>query len=246
VWYQYSPGRGGQYPQKHLKTYSGTLQVDAYAGFNPLFVPSGPKVPAQLLEIACFSHVRRKFFDVYAAQNSPVAQEAIEHIRALYDIEDCIRGQCPQEREAVRRKHAAPLLSDLHAWMVKTAALIDQKSALAKAFNYAFNNWEALVRYTQDGHLEIDNNIAERSVRGAGVGRKNFLFFGADTGGERAAIIYSLVETCKLNCVNVQAYLEYVLERIAQYPINRIDELLPWNVADKLKSSKTVSATLAA
>ena len=214
VWYRYSPSWHGQYPQKHLAGFVGKLQVDAYAGFEPLFEARSPATIARIIEIACFAHLRRKFFDLYEALGSTIAQEALDRIGQLYGIE--------------------------------TAAQIDQSSTLAGAFNYGFNNWEALQRYTQDGRLEIDNNIAELAVRGVGVGRKNYLFFGSDSGGERAAIIYSLIETCKLNHIDPQAYLHYVLQRIADYPINRIEELLPWNMTDQLQQPVQVTQALAA
>ena len=192
------------------------------------------------------AHSRRQFFDIYAAVKSPLAKEALERIGALYQIEDYIRGCSPEVRRASRQKYAVPLLNVLHAWMVETVSQVDNKSNLAIAFNYSLNRWEALCRYTQDGRLEIDNTIAERSIRGMGIGRRNFLFFGSDSGGERAAIIYSLVETCKLNNIDPQRYLQYVLERIADHPVNRIDELLPWNVADKLNQPDQVTKALAA
>jgi hypothetical protein len=246
VWYRYSPSWHGKYPQEHLRGFKGKLQVDAYAGFEPLFVASKPGMVARVLEIACFAHVRRKFFDLYEALQSPIAREALDRIGQLYKIETAIRGQSAEERRAQRQQHAVPLLAALHAWMIEQSAKIDKGSTLASAFNYAFNNWEALQRYTEDGHLEIDNNIAERSVRGAGVGRKNYLFFGSDTGGDRAAIIYSLIETCKLNHIDPQRYLHYVLERIADHPINRIEELLPWNLVDQLQQPAAVTHALAA
>jgi len=192
------------------------------------------------------AHVRRGFFDLYEANQSPTAQEALERIKALYTIETAIRGQSAEVRLAMRQEHAAPLLTELHVWMIQVRTEVENASALAKALNYALNRWEALVRYTRDGHLEIDNNIAERSVRGACVGKKNYLFFGSDSGGERAAIAYSLIETCKLNHIDPQRYLHYVLERIADYPINRVEELLPWNVADKLNQPDQVTQALAA
>jgi transposase len=246
VWYQYSPSWHGKYPQRHLKRYTGKLQVDAYAGFEPLFLPSAPNVPARVVEIGCMAHVRRKIFDVFVAQKSPLAEEALDRIGKLYLIEDQIRGRSPEERLAARQKHAVPILNALHVWMIAKAAQIDKKGVLHAAFNYAFNNWAGLLRYTEDGRLEIDNNTAERSLRGMGVGRKNYLFFGSDTGGERAAIIYSLTETCKLNNIDPQRYLQYVLERIADHPINRIEELLPWNVVDKLNQPAQVTEALAA
>ena len=161
-------------------------------------------------------------------------------------IEDYIRGCSPEVRRASRQKHAVPLLNALHAWMVETVSQLDNKSNLAGAFNYSLNRWEALCRYTEDGRLEIDNTVAERSIRGMGIGRRNYLFFGSDSGGERAAIIYSLIETCKLNNIDPQTYLQYVLERIADHPINKVDELLPWKIADKLDQPDQVTKALAA
>jgi transposase len=139
-----------------------------------------------------------------------------------------------------------PVLHALHAWLIDHRSKVDRGSVQAAAFNYALERWKELTRYTDDGCLEIDNNAAERSLRGAGLGRKNYLFFGSDHGGERAAIIYSLIETCKLNHIDPQRYLEYVLARIADHPINRIDELLPWNVADRLNQPEQVSQAMAA
>jgi len=246
VWYRYSPSWHGKYPQKHLAGFEGKLQVDAYAGFEPLLVPSKPGELARVLEIACWAHVRRKWFDLYAAHASPLAREALDRINLLYTVETAIRGQSADKRRAARQQHAVPLLAAFHAWMIEQSTKVDQGSTFATAFNYAFNNWDALQRYTDDGHLEIDNNTAERSVRGVGVGRKNYLFFGSDNGGERAAIIYSLIETCKLNHIDPQRYLHYVLERIADHPINRIEELLPWNLNDQLKQPTQVTHALAA
>jgi len=246
VWYQYSPNRNGEHPQRHLKNYTGKLQVDGYAGFEALFVPPKPNVPARIIEIGCWAHARRGLFDLYVATSSATAKEALERIRQLYDIEDEIRGQSPEERLAVRQERAVPLLDALHQWMVQVRTEVENKSELAKALDYALNRWDALLRYTQDGRLEIDNNTAERSIRGVGVGRKNYLFFGSDSGGERAAIIYSLVESCKLNHIDPQRYLQYVLERIADHPVNRVEELLPWNVADKLNQPEQVTQALAA
>jgi transposase len=246
VWYQYSPSWHGAYPQRHLASFQGKLQVDAYAGFELLFVPPGPNTPARILEIACAAHMRRKFFDLHVSLKSPLAKDALDRFAALYQIEEKIRGRSPEERLRVRQTYAVPLLNAMQVWMIEKLAQVDNKSALAVAFRYSLNHWDALMRYTQDGRLEIDNNAAERSVRGVGVGRKNFLFFGSDTGGDRAAIAYSLIETCKLNHIDPQRYLEYVLRRIAEHPINRIDELLPWNVADKLNQPVQVSQALAA
>jgi transposase len=246
VWYQYSPTWHAKHPLKHLARFTGKLQADGYAGFEALFIPSSPGVPARVEEISCWAHARRYYFELYVAVKSPTAKEALDRIGALYQIEDYIRGCSPEDRRAARQKYAVPLLDAMHAWMAETVSQLDKKSNLASAFNYSLNRWEALCRYTQDGRLEIDNTIAERSIRGMGIGRRNFLFFGSDSGGQRAAIIYSLIETCKLNNIDSQRYLQYVLERIADHPINRIEELLPWNVANKLNQPEQVTKALAA
>jgi hypothetical protein len=246
VWYRYSPNRKGIHPQRHLRTYKGKLQVDAYAGFEPLFLPATPGRPADIEEVACWAHFRRGLFDLHKANASPTAQEALERIGTLYDLETPIRGQCAELRLAARQRYAIPVLAELHQWLLATRTQVENRSELAKAIDYGLNRWKQLTLYAQDGTLEIDNNIAERAVRGVGIGKKNFLFFGSDSGGERAAIAYALIETCKLNHIDPQRYLEYVLQRIAEHPINRIEELLPWNVADKLGQPDQVTAAMAA
>jgi len=248
VWYQYSPGRAGKYPREHLKTFAGTLQVDGYAGFNKLFRRGAPAASARITEVGCWAHARRGFFDLYEAKKSATAKEALDRIALLYDVEADIRGQAPEVRLAVRQERAVPLLDSLYAWMVRVRTEVQRRSALAKALDYVLKpkRWEALRRYTQDGQLEIDNTSAERSIRGAAVGKKNYLFFGSDAGGQHAAVIYGLIETCKLNHIDPQRYLEYVLERIADHRISDIEELLPWNVADKLNQPEQVSQALAA
>ncbi|MGH7106600.1 MAG: IS66 family transposase [Acetobacteraceae bacterium] len=246
VWYQYSPSWHGKYPQKHLACFTGKLQADGYAGFDRLFLPPAPGVPARVEEISCMAHARRRFFDLYAALKSPIAKEALDRIGVLYQVEDHIRGCSPEDRRAARQKYAAPHLEALRAWMVATRSQVETSSELAKAFNYSLNRWAALCAYTEDGRLEIDNSIAERSIRGMGIGRRNYLFFGSDSGGERAAIIYSLIESCKLNHIDPQRYLKYVLERIGDHPLNRIEELLPWNVAGKLNQPQQVTKAMAA
>ena len=246
VWYQYSPSWHGKYPQKHLAGFKGKLQVDGYAGFEPLFLPTRPGAAPRVEEVACMMHARRKFFDIYAALKSPIAKEAIERIGVLYQIETHIRGQSAEDRLAARQKYAVPHLEALRAWMIETVSQLDSSSKLIEAFNYSLKRWKQLCRYTEDGRLEIDNGSAERSIRGMGIGRRNYLFFGSDSGGERAAIIYSLVESCKLNNIDPHSYLQYVLERIADHPINRIEELLPWNVVGKLAQPSQVTDALAA
>ena len=225
VWFAYSPDRKGQHPRAHLKNFSGILQADGYAGFAQLY-RSG-----SVQEAACWAHARRKFYDVYKDQSSPLAAEVLQRIAALYAIESEIRGQPPDLRKAARQSRASPLLEQLHAWLNQTLTQLSKKSALGGAILYALNRWQALARYCDDGRIEIDNNAAERALRAVALGRKNYLFVGSDAGGERAAAIYSLVGSAKLNDLNPQAYLTHVLERIADHPINRVDELLPWNVS---------------
>jgi hypothetical protein len=184
-----------------------------------------------IAEAACWAHTRRKFYDVYTDQASPLAGEVLQRIAALYVIESEIRGQPPDQRKAVRQSQASSLLEQLHAWLNQALTQVSKKSALGGAILYALNRWQALTRYCDDGRIEIDNNAAERALRTVALGRKNYLFAGSDAGGERAAAIYSLVGTAKLNGLNPQAYLTYVLEHIAEHPVNRVGELLPWNIS---------------
>ena len=224
VWFAYSPDRKGEHPERHLRQFRGTLQADAYAGFEKLYRDG------RIQQAACWAHVRRKFYDLHVAHASPVAEEAIERIAALYAIEDEIRGHPPDERKQVRNARARPLLQCLRQWFEATLPTLSRKSDTTAAIRYALSRWEALVRYCDDGRIEIDNNAAERSLRAVALGRKNYLFAGSDSGGERAATIYSLIGSAKLNGLDPEAYLREVLTRIADHPISRIDELLPWNI----------------
>ena len=173
------------------------------------------------------AHARRKLYDIYEATESPIAREALERIGVLYEIEEQVRGKPSDERRIVRQARAGPLLEDLHRWFIETVRTLSKKSELSGAIRYALPRWTALTRYRDDGRFEIDNNTAERALRSVALGRKNFLFLGSDSGGERAARMYTHIGTAKLCGLNPQAYLQYVLERIADHPINRIDELLP-------------------
>jgi transposase len=230
VWFRYSPDRKGERPRAHLEPFRGVLQADAYGGFNGLY----DRVKDPLIEAACWAHARRKFFDVHAAESSPQALEALERIRALYALEEEIRGKLPDERLAVRHARSEPLLKDLHEWLhANLRAEKSKKSPLAAAIRYTLSLWDALTRYRDDGRIEMDNNAAERELRAVAVGRKNWLFAGSDAGGERAAAFYSLINTAKLNGLDPEAYLREVFTRIAEHPINRIEELLPWNLAAK-------------
>jgi transposase len=225
VWFAYSPDRKGENPREHLKLYQGALQADAYAGFHHLY--EGGKI----YEVACWAHARRKFHEIHIAHASPITGEAIERIAALYAIEAEIRGSTPEIRMTIRQARARPLLDCLHSWLEATLAKLSRKSDTAAAIRYALSRWRALTRYVDDGQLEIDNNAAERALRVVALGRKNYLFAGSNAGGERAAAIYSLLGSAKLNGLDPEIYLHHVLERIADHPITRIAELLPWNAS---------------
>jgi len=231
VFFRYSPDRKGERPRAHLAHFSGVLQADAYAGFDRLY-------GERIREAACWAHVRRKFFDINAALASPIAAEALDRIGRLYGIEAEIRGRTPEERSAVRQARAGPELKDLRSWLEKTVTMLSKKSELAQAIHYALSNWAALTRYRDDGRLEIDNNAAERALRAVALGRKNWLFAGSDDGGERAAAIYTLIGTAKLNDLDPESYLRHILGRIPDHPINKIDALLPWNVAAEIAQLK--------
>ena len=238
VFFRYSPDRKGEHPVAHLQDYRGILQADGYSGFNGLY--DRKKDP--LSEAACMAHARRKYFDIFESTGSPIAKEAIERIGALYAIEEQIRGQLPDQRRRVRQERSLPLLNDLHRWLRTTERQQPRKSDLAGAIHYSLARWEALSRFCHDGRIEIDNNAAERAIRAVALGRKNFLFAGADCGGERAAAMYSLIGTCRLNNIDPEAYLRYVLGRIAEHPINRIEDLLPWNLAKELEQKPALAA----
>jgi transposase len=225
VWFAYSPDRKSEHPANHLATFRGRLQADAFPGFNRLYEP-----PGGITEIACWAHVRRKFHDLYEAHQSPIAQEAIERIGALYGIEREIRGRPSDERKQIRNERARPLLDDLQRWFKSCLTKLSKKSDVTVAIHYALGRWTPLLRYCDDGALEIDNNAAERALRTVALGRKNYLFAGSNAGGERAAAMYTLIGSARLNGTDPEAYLSHVLARIADHPINRIDELLPWKV----------------
>jgi hypothetical protein len=225
VWFAYAPDRKGERPRLHLKNFKGALQADAYAGFHHLYDTG------DIYEVACWAHARRKFHEIHVAHPSPTTTEAIERIAALYAIEKEIRGSTPEIRKSIRQARAKHLLDNLRLWMETMLAKLSRKSDTAAAIRYALSRWRALTRYADDGTLEIDNNAAERALRVVALGRKNYLFCGSDAGGERAAAIYSLLGAAKLNGLDPEIYLQHVLTRIADHPINRIEELLPWNVS---------------
>lgn len=222
VFYKYSADRKGERPREYLKDYKGFLHADGYPGYEKLY---GDKNR----EVACMAHVRRKFFDIHKATNSPIAKEALKRIAALYEIEKRARGRPPDERVRLRQNEAKEKFEGLYDWLQMMLPTVPGRGELAKAMRYAITRMKRMKIYLEDGRLELDNNIAERSVRGVAVGKKNYLFAGSDAGGESAAVIYTLVETAKLNGVEPHAWLTHVIENIADHPIKQIDDLLPWN-----------------
>lgn len=236
VWFAYSADRKGEHPRQHLKNFKGALQADAYAGFHHLYGDG------DIYEVACWAHARRKFYEIHVLHASPTTTEALARIAALYGIEDEIRGKPADLRREVRQSRARPLMDALRNWMEKTLRLLSPKSETTGAIRYALSRWRALTRYIDDGRLEIDNSAAERALRAVALGRKNYLFAGSDAGGERAAAIYTLIGSAKLNGLDPELYLRAVLHQIAAHPINRIEELLPWNLAPALSNNTPKAA----
>jgi transposase len=239
--FYYSRDRRGEHPTAHLQGWAGVLQADAYSGYGELY--AAQRQPAPVLEAACWAHARRKFFvlaDIAAGARrkarsttpaviSPMALEAVRRIDTLFEIERAITGQGPDQRQAVRQELSAPLVADLQAWLVEQRARLSRGNDLAKAMDYMLKRWAAFSRFTVDGRICLTNNAAERALRGIALGRKSWLFAGSDRGGQRAAFMYSLIVTAKLNDIDPQAWLADVLARIADHPAQKLDELLPWN-----------------
>jgi transposase len=221
AFYRYSANRCAEHAHALLGSCRGFLHADGYAGFNNLFADDPKTGKPRLTEVACWAHARRNIYEVYESTASPLAKEALERIADLFAIEARINGRSPAERLAVRQREAVPLLTELKSFLDKALTEISGKSTLAKAIRYALTRWTALTRYTTDGRLEMTNNAVERAIRP--------LFAGADSGGIRAAAMYTLIETAKMNGLDPEAYLRDIIARIADHPINRIAELLPWN-----------------
>jgi transposase len=223
----YSRNRDGEHPKRHLAGYAGILQADAYGGFNSLYDPQ--RSPAPITEAACWSHGRRKFFVLADAAKAPLALAAVHRIDAIFAIEGEINGLPAAPRLAIRTTRIAPLVAELESWMRVERARLSRHADVAKAMDYMLKRWAAFTRFLSDGRICLTNNAAERALRGVAIGRKNWLFAGSDRGGERAAAVYTLIATAKLNNVDPQAWLADVLRRIADHPARRLHELLPWN-----------------
>jgi transposase len=223
----YSSDRGGEHPEQHLASYAGLMQADAYAGFNRLYETN--RKPGSIIEAACWAHGRRKFFDLARINKAPIAAEAVERIDVLFAIEREINGITPQERVRVRQERSRPLIIELQTWLREQRARVSKHSDTAKAIDYSLKRWAAFTRFLDDGRLCMSNNAAERELRAVALGRKNWTFAGSDEGGRRAAAIYSLIATAKLNDVDPQAWLADMLARLPDHPAKRIHELLPWN-----------------
>src|SRR5579862_3015132 len=239
--FYYSRDRGGEHPARHLADYAGILQADAYSGYNKLY--EATRKPGPLVEAACWVHARRPFFqmaDLAAnarrrAQSkteaviSPLALEAVQRVDALFEIERTINGQSAERRRRTRQEVSAPLVADLERWLREERPRLSRGNDLAKAMDYLLKRWPAFTRFLDDGRICLSNNAAERALRGIALGRKSWLFAGSDRGGQRAAVLYSLIVTAKMNGIDPQAWLADVLARIAEHPARDIDQLLPWN-----------------
>ena len=235
--FHYSRDRCGEHAEQHLSGFAGILQADAFAGYNRLY--RADRQPGRITDASCWAHSRRKFFvlaDIAANAKrgknappiSPLALEAVKRIDALFDIERAINGQSPEQRLAARREHSAPLVAELEEWMRTERARLSRHNPVAKAMDYMLKRWESFTVFLRDGRVCLTNNAAERALRGIALGRKAWLFAGSDRGGQRAAVMFSLITTAKMNDVDPQAWLADVLARINDLPQTRLHELLPW------------------
>lgn len=239
VVFRFSRDRGGEHPTEHLRGWQGILQADAYAGYNQLY--DAKRLPGPVSPALCWSHSRRKFFELAdiesnirkgksAKEISPIAFEAVTRIDALFDIEREINGQDPVARLAARQRRSAPLVEDLQNWLRSERALLSKHAKVAKAIDYLLSpdHWPGFTRFLEDGRVCLTNNCAERSLRGVALGRRSWLFAGSERGGHRAAFMYSLIGSAKLNGIDPQAWLADVISRISDMPLSRLPELLPW------------------
>ena len=226
--YFYSPDRKAERPASHLEGFRGVLQVDGYAGFETL------AAKGDIVLAACWAHARRKFYEFHQATGSPIAAEALRRIAELYAVEKRIRGEPAEARRRKRQADSRPLIEAMKPWLEDQLRRVPPRGGLAEAIRYALTRWPALCRFLDDGRIELDNNPVERAIRPVALGRKNHLFAGSDGGGERWAMVCSFIATAKLNDIEPYAYLKDVLQRMVDgHPINRLDNLLPWNWAPK-------------
>ncbi|MBF0323432.1 MAG: IS66 family transposase [Alphaproteobacteria bacterium] len=221
--YFYSPDRSGEHPHAFLSGFTGIMQADAFAGFNRLYEKGA------IVEAACWAHGRRKFYELAQLKKAPIAIETVARIDALFAIERDIAGLSPEERQAARAERSRPLIDDMALWLHHKRAGLSGKSDTAKAMDYLLKRWPAFTLFLTDGLVDSSNNAAERALRGIAVGRRNWTFAGSDAGGRRAAALYTLIETCKMNGIDPRAWLADVLDRLPGHSAKRIDELLPWN-----------------
>jgi transposase len=245
----YSPDRASIHPEQHLAEYSGILQADAYAGFNTLYQPD--RKPGPITEAGCWAHARRKLFELADIASkardpkpttiSPIAFQAVQKFDAIFMLERSINGLSPAERVAARRREIAPLVNDLIEWMKRERAKLSRHNEVAKAMDYMLKRIDVFTRFLEDGRICLSNNAAERELRGIALGRKSWLFAGSDRGGERAAVMLTLIQTAKLNDIDPQAWLADVLARINDHAIHRLDELLPWNWAAEIEHRKVAA-----
>jgi hypothetical protein len=237
VMFRYSRNRKGEHPTRHLTAFAGVLQADAYSGFNPLLDPK--REPGPITSALCWAHSRRKFFELADLKKqarsktqlviSPMALEAVKRIDALFDIERAINGWSAEERLKIRKEKSAPLMADLKTWMREERAKLSKHAAVAKAMDYMLKRWDGFAHFLEDGRICLTNNAAERALRSLALGRKSWLFAGSDRGGDRAAVMYTMIGSAKLNDIDPQAWLADVLQRIAEHPAQKLDRLLPWH-----------------
>lgn len=254
VVFRFSPDRAGEHPTKHLSDWQGILQADAYAGYNQLY--DAGRQPGPVASALCWSHARRKFFELADVQTnirkgksakeiSPIAVEAVKRIDALFEIERKVSGLSAKARLEMRQSQSAPLVTDLEQWLRGERALLSKHAKVAKAIDYLLspNHWPAFTRFLEDGRICLTNNAAKRSLRGVALGRKSWLFAGSERGGQRAAAMYTLIGTAKLNDIDPQAWLADVIARISDIPVSRLHELLPWNWKPAANTESPVKAT---
>ena len=236
VMFCYSPDRGGEHPMRHLAGYSGILQADAYAGFNDLYAIG--RKPGPIVEAACWAHGRRKLFEIAELAKAPLAIEAVRRIDAIFAVEREINGLPPAQRCTIRQVRVAPLVALLEQWMRDERGKLSRHADVARAMDYMLKRWAAFTRFLDDGRICLTNNAAERVLRGVALGRRSWLFAGSDRGGERAAAMYSLIATARLNDVDPRAWLADVLARIADHPASRLHELLPWHWSSSQQAAR--------